>query len=262
MNKMIVLTSLALISTSTEGTNQYSSNTAIDERREMVGLSNTQFDRAITVCNVDEIKHFIELGADVNSEDTYGNTPLIMACRYGHEDLVEYLVEHGADVDKKCDEKDLLDIPLEEADDDIVIRLINCAAGVEERHDMIRLVVLHDDLMECVKPDLMDVNMQGEEALLTVLYRNCTKRMTAHIPNCNLGFSGPAPLHCACKNGYEGIVKYLIEHGADVNKENSDGDTPLSVAREEGHENIVEYLTEQGAIDDSSEDSDSDEFSV
>jgi len=35
------------------------------------------------------------------------------------------------------------------------------------------------------------------------------------------------------------IVNYLVEHGADINKENEDGETPLFRTRYNGHENII-----------------------
>ena len=38
-------------------------------------------------------------GADVNWEDTYGNTPLIAACRYGLRVPIRKLIERGADAD-------------------------------------------------------------------------------------------------------------------------------------------------------------------
>lgn len=266
MNKMIVLTGLVLISTNTEGTNGgwCPSDAPIGEQREvsMVDFANARYDKAITECNVDEIKYFIELGADVNKVDTYGNTPLIMACRYGYEDLVRYLVERGANVNKRCNEQDLLEISLEEADSDVVKRLMSCAISIEKGNNVLRLIVLHDDFMECVEPDLIDVDTEGEEVLIAtdVLYDHCSKRMTAYIPRYNIGFRGLAALHCACKNGYESIVKYLVEHGADINQEDlGGGHTPLFWAR---HENIVKYLVEKGAYDLSEESSsDSDESS-
>jgi len=47
------------------------------------------------------IKYLIEYGANVNYENTYGNTPLMAACENNNEILVEYLVEHGAKIHKQ-----------------------------------------------------------------------------------------------------------------------------------------------------------------
>jgi len=56
-------------------------------------------------------------------------------------------------------------------------------------------------------------------------------------------------LHClkACENGNENIVKYLVEHDADVNKKNEYGEIPLIRACESRNENIINYLIEHGA---------------
>jgi len=57
-----------------------------------------------------------------------------------------------------------------------------------------------------------------------------------------------SPLFMACKGGNENLVKYLVELGADVNKENKFNETPLYGAceEEEGKEKIVKYLVEHG----------------
>jgi ankyrin repeat protein len=44
------------------------------------------------------------------------------------------------------------------------------------------------------------------------------------------------------------LVKYLVvEHGADINKENIYGETPLFYACRSGNKDIVKYLVENGA---------------
>ena len=50
----------------------------------------------------------------------------------------------------------------------------------------------------------------------------------------------------ACKNGNEDLVKYLINHGADINKVNEAGETPLFNACSGKNGNLVKYLIEQG----------------
>ncbi|ORX78888.1 ankyrin, partial [Anaeromyces robustus] len=48
-------------------------------------------------------------------------------------------------------------------------------------------------------------------------------------------------------SGNETIVRYLVEQGADLNKEDWKGETPLFNACKSGNETIVEYLVEYGA---------------
>jgi len=58
---------------------------------------------------------------------------------------------------------------------------------------------------------------------------------------------GKTPLFYACLEGHENIVKYLIKYGAEINKSDLTDGTPLFDACDKGHENIVKYLIEYGA---------------
>jgi len=54
----------------------------------------------------------------------------------------------------------------------------------------------------------------------------------------------------ACYEEDEIIVKYLVEHGADINKKDNEGLTPLDVVTYRGHKDnidIIKYLVEHGA---------------
>ena len=53
-------------------------------------------------------------------------------------------------------------------------------------------------------------------------------------------------IHCACKCGHLGIVKFLVEHGCDPACKNAVGHTPLHFACWEGHLDVVRYLIERG----------------
>lgn len=62
------------------------------------------------------------------------------------------------------------------------------------------------------------------------------------------GFGGFTPLLAAAKNGHLEVVKYLVEHGADIDKsDNNRRKTPLLAAAFEGHFEIVKYLVDKGA---------------
>jgi len=52
------------------------------------------------------------------------------------------------------------------------------------------------------------------------------------------------PLFNICESGNENLVKYLIEQGADINKEDVNGKTPLFYVCSSGNENLVKYLME------------------
>ena len=67
-----------------------------------------------------------------------------------------------------------------------------------------------------------------------------------NIPYSNENFNKKTPLHMAAKNGALGLVKTLVEHGADVNREDNLRYTPLAYALKKNHLEIVEYLRSKG----------------
>ncbi len=50
---------------------------------------------------------------------------------------------------------------------------------------------------------------------------------------------GVVPLHWACRGGKPGVVKHLLEHGADVLDAADNGETPLSMAIGSGSFQVV-----------------------
>jgi ankyrin repeat protein len=61
-----------------------------------------EFNRLLIIAARDDIRESVELmlgaGADINTVDQYGNTPLMYAAGFGHEKVVRFLVQHGAKV--------------------------------------------------------------------------------------------------------------------------------------------------------------------
>ncbi len=55
------------------------------------------------------------------------------------------------------------------------------------------------------------------------------------------------PLYYACMNGYKGVVKLLLQKGANVNSKGLFKRTPLFDAVAEGYERIVKLLLKNGA---------------
>jgi hypothetical protein len=58
---------------------------------------------------------------------------------------------------------------------------------------------------------------------------------------------GQTPLSWAAGSGHEAVVKLLLEKGAELESKSRNGQTPLSWAAEDGHEAVVKLLLEKGA---------------
>jgi len=63
--------------------------------------------RAIQSNNANIVKCLVDHGANVNKLNHNGETPLSMATYYGNEDIINYLVEHGAVMPNEKKEKDV-----------------------------------------------------------------------------------------------------------------------------------------------------------
>lgn len=59
------------------------------------------FCKAIMKGDIDTVKRLIDLGEDVNAR-SLGMTPAIFAARYNKADILEVLIDNGADLRLKC----------------------------------------------------------------------------------------------------------------------------------------------------------------
>jgi len=78
--------------------------------------------RATIEGNTDMVRSLLSSpGADVNATNERGNTPLLEAARYGHEDICRLLIAAGADVKAKDkDGKTALMLAVQNNHDDVV----------------------------------------------------------------------------------------------------------------------------------------------
>ena len=52
---------------------------------------------------------------------------------------------------------------------------------------------------------------------------------------------------CAAPSGHEGVVDLLLQRGAEINLQSSNGGTALMCAAGNGHERVVDLLLRRGA---------------
>lgn len=74
--------------------------------------------------------------------------------------------------------------------------------------------------------DVADMIYSGADVNFRTAPRSTVSSLTSRVPYA----VESTPLHAACLQGAAGIVHLLIEHDADVNAKNTDGQTPLDYA--------------------------------
>jgi len=102
MKKTIIITAIALgftLTTLNAKTLSETSTTSLVVK----GTSDVSpFCMSIVKGDLETVKKLIELGADVNSKSN-GLTPAMYAAKFNRVDILKFLVEQGAKLDKKSD---------------------------------------------------------------------------------------------------------------------------------------------------------------
>tara|TARA_Y100001935_G_scaffold255583_1_gene269703 strand:+ start:374 stop:4264 length:3891 start_codon:yes stop_codon:yes gene_type:complete len=143
----------------------------------------------------DLVELLIQSGADVNSNRIQNEPVLHLVAHQGYRRLCKILIDNGADVNAK-NSKGLtaLMISAEKGDKEVCKILIKNKAGI---------------------------NIEGN------------RRLTA--------------LMLAAEKGHNEVCKFLIDNGAKINSEDSKGLTALMLAAQEGHKEVCEILIENKA---------------
>jgi ankyrin repeat protein len=102
MKKTIIIFGLAFVAFANVS---FASNSNFSNKTnsEIVIIGQTPLCAAIVKGDLETVKKFIEYGADVN-QSSDGVTPLMLAARFNHVEIVKLLLEKGASIETK-DEK-------------------------------------------------------------------------------------------------------------------------------------------------------------
>jgi ankyrin repeat protein len=206
------------------------------------------------------VRSFLQKGANVNSRDNNGCTPIIGAVGGGHLSTVKLLIENGADVNAPCNSgANPLFIAADQGHGDILRLLLDKGADVNRTDpiggsalmnaiyrghtDIVRYLLekgaeVNLRLKEGETPLIMAVQKENEAVVRMLLDKGADVRAKAHNEMSSLQF--------AIEKGNTGIAQMLIEKGADVNLRASNGYTPMALARSKKLDKIVTLLQAAG----------------
>lgn len=177
----------------------------------------------------------IESGADVTILDDEKRSPLLLAVKGNHGEVAKSLVKAGADpnteyVDDAGKNHNLLFDAIMVENDEFAILLIEKGADL-----------YHTD--EKKVTTLLQASHRGLKNITDKILEKNTKDTFIN----EASEDGINPLIAASSEGHVEIVKQLIAAKADINAKDKDGTTALMAASARGHLEVVKELLEQNA---------------
>lgn len=187
--------------------------------------------------HADILQFLLEHGADVNNSSNFGNaTPLHVAVQAGHVEVTKVLLRRGASLNVRMKGMSGGErrgaTPLHIAADSGNVDIIQELLNHGAQIDVL-------DRWNFLTPLVFAVRQGHERAVALLLSRGAA-------PDGDYR-AWSSPLILAASRNYEAIVRLLLDKGADVNRRDEDGDPAIHTAAFCGYENIVRLLLKKGA---------------
>ncbi len=225
---------------------------------------NTSLYLAVTEGHLEVAQILLEPNAEVNSQDHHAYTPLLLASQNGYPDVVQLLLDHNADAHVRHNtgvtplHKAAINGHLEVAQ-----ILLECNVEVNSRddHGSTPLLVAsefgHPDVVRFLLGHNADVDVRDSDgdtplhcAALGGQLEVARILLELNVEVNSLNNAGSTPLHLASKGWPAGstvVVRFLLEHGADVYVRDLSGKTASEVARGPEQQEIVQLLSQHAA---------------
>ena len=242
-----------------------------DPNRKAPNSGGTALSLAAYAGQLDVVRYFIEeCQMDTNVCDRDNATPMLWALNRGHESVVQYLQEHGAQLDVRVRDAlsgktsfnalteavrggnlNLVRKVMEEVGLDV-----DCESEIGVTPLSVACQQVEPPFLEIVK-FLLDKGarieggtsgwrplglaaMGGSAEMIRLLLSRGAN------PN-SMDNDGDTPLHCAAAHPSSKPILVLLDFRADPNRINMRGRTPLTIAASSGREETVELLLAHGA---------------
>ncbi|XP_041714449.1 poly [ADP-ribose] polymerase tankyrase-2 isoform X2 [Coregonus clupeaformis] len=217
--------------------------------RDTAGRKSTPLHFAAGFGRRDVVDYLLQNGANVHARDEGGLVSLHNACSFGHAEVVNLLLHHGADANSRDNWNYT---PLHEAaikgKSDVCIVLLQHGAEPTIRNTDGRTAL---DLAEASTKAVLTGEYRKDDLLESARSGNEDKLMALLTPlnvNCHASDGRKSsPLHLAAGYNRVKTVKLLLQHGADVHAKDKGDLVPLHNACSYGHYEVTEILVKHGA---------------
>jgi len=182
--------------------------------------------------NMEIAKILIDSGADIERKDKHGKTPLALAAENKHWLTARMLLQSGAD-------------PMTE--DEFGQRPIRwlakkCFGEIAKDGELSMCL----DIRSIKNATLHMAASMGSALVTNIILEHSANPSVLFKFDNNMSASGTA-LCAAVTNNHPGLVKLLLQHGADPNIPDANGWTPLHLAIWKNHSEMVKTLLSHGA---------------
>jgi ankyrin repeat protein len=193
----------------------------------------------------DLVQLLLDAGANPNIANNLDISPLLQASRYGDAEMIEALLASGATLGSSA--PGLVESPLMAA----------ARSGNIEAVDVLLEAGADTNATEPLdnQTALMWATAEGHQTMVEhLLNEGADPNMQARLSeltersfNTDFPSGGFAALHWAARNGDNATVKLLLAHGADINIKNGDQSTPMMLAIVNDRFDMANMLMDLGA---------------
>lgn len=212
----------------------------------------------------------VEAGADVNRRTNHQVTPLYLATEMDRNDMVEFLLEHGADPDVPIElGATALAVAARNSNRSMVLRYLHTKPALKQiirNNKYQRIQYIQALFLACerghtsIVADILNLTGLDVEVLLngkvSLLYLACQMGHDLVVtellqrganPNFKRPNKGVSCLYIAAQEGKSQVIKCLIQYSVDIHAKMDDLSTALHIATRMGHLQVVEILLREGA---------------
>ncbi|XP_067661560.1 ankyrin repeat domain-containing protein 50-like [Haliotis asinina] len=211
------------------------------------------------------VKYILSLNSvDVNSRGWKSRTPVMVAAKQGHKEVVKLLVQHGTDLSLRDKLGNVVQTACYRRQIDVVKYVLSLnSVDIKNRGwkkripEMIATELRNEEVVELLVKNEADLSLTDEDGhtiLHLVSYKGCVD-VLKYLLSLNYldinsrGWNKMTPVMLAADHGHKEVIELLINHRADLSAIDKVGNNILHIACESGHVDVVQYLLSLKLLD-------------